>query len=117
MQGIEDKDSTMLMEEDEEYVHPLVKTFLELISEEQSAETRQHGLKMLLIAWIHGVSLQHDLILCLVSLSSEDASEAELVCFILGSISNVGIVHDGHFKGWKVPTSASGFDLHLSSKS
>ncbi|KAL5203892.1 hypothetical protein ABZP36_008763 [Zizania latifolia] len=121
----------MLME-DEEYVHPLVRTFLELISEEQTAETRQHGLKILLqllrfrwkeksaglpnklswkgatatlvaeIAWSHGVSLVHDLILCLVSLSSEDATEAELVCFILGLISNVGIAYDGHFKGGQV---------------
>ncbi|CAL4915250.1 unnamed protein product [Urochloa decumbens] len=50
------------------------------------------------IAWSHGVSILHDLIPRLISLSAKGACEAELVCSILRSISNVGITHDALFK-------------------
>ncbi|XP_062204989.1 protein HASTY 1-like [Phragmites australis] len=50
------------------------------------------------IAWSHGVSLLRDLILRLVSLFEEGACEDELVCFILRSISNVGITRNAHIE-------------------
>ncbi|OQU87915.1 protein HASTY 1 isoform X2 [Sorghum bicolor] len=51
------------------------------------------------VAWRHGISELHDLIPHLVSLSAKGACEAELVCFILGSMSNVGITCDALFEG------------------
>ncbi|CAN6300322.1 unnamed protein product [Urochloa humidicola] len=50
------------------------------------------------IAWSHGISILYDLIPRLISLSAEGAREAELVCFILRSISSVAMTYDELFK-------------------
>uniref|UniRef100_A0A0E0R8Y9 Exportin-5 C-terminal domain-containing protein n=1 Tax=Oryza rufipogon TaxID=4529 RepID=A0A0E0R8Y9_ORYRU len=49
------------------------------------------------VVWSHGISLLHDLIPCLVCLSAKRATETELVCFILKSISDNRIAHVSHF--------------------
>ncbi|EEC68252.1 hypothetical protein OsI_36272 [Oryza sativa Indica Group] len=53
------------------------------------------------VVWSHGISLLHDLIPCLVCLSAKRATETELVCFILKSISDNRIAHVSHFGGDK----------------